>query len=47
MYIFRINKENLGLFKHKGKTYLRLIENASAFGFKRKYVLLKTLRRLS
>jgi hypothetical protein len=47
MYIFRINKEKLGLFKHRGKTYLRLIENTSAFGFKRKYVLLKTLRRLS
>lgn len=30
MYIFRINKEKLGLFKHRGKTYLRLIENTSA-----------------
>ncbi len=29
MYIFRINKEKLGLFKHRGKTYLRLIENCS------------------
>lgn len=35
----------MGLFKHRGKTYLRLIENTSAFGFKRKYVLLKTLRQ--
>lgn len=23
MYIFRINKENLGLFKHRGEMYLR------------------------
>lgn len=35
MYIFRINKEKLGLFKHRGKTYLRLIENASTFYLKR------------